>query len=142
MSKRLYQWSVLCVFALFWACTPEEKTEIKSVLINTDLYMAGSKESFSIQATKQMGNVLEITFSYLGGCVEQEPELVWGRGRGNSIPLTLPLKLMVSKADDCFCVMTKTRRFNIKALFENVPEEELALMIEGQSWGSFLVRRP
>jgi hypothetical protein len=142
MSKRLYQWSVLCVFALFWACTPEEKTDIKPVLVNSDLYKAGSKESFSIQDTKQMGNVLEITASFQGGCVEQEPDLVWGRGIGKSIPLTLPLKLVFAKEDTCSTIITKTWRFNIKALFENVPEDELALMIEGQSWGSFLVRKP
>jgi heat shock protein HslJ len=113
----------------------------KPVLINTDTYNAGSKEEFKVLSVSQIGNLLSITASYGGGCVTQEPDLVWGKQLGKSLPPLVPLKLVLAKADNCEALLTKTWYFNLENLFKETQYDELMLSIEGLATGNIRVKK-
>jgi hypothetical protein len=113
----------------------------KPVLISADTYNTGSKEEFKVLAVSQIGNLLSITASYSGGCVTQEPDLVWGKQLGKSLPPLVPVKLVLGKADDCEALLTKTWYFNLENLFKETQYDELLLSIEGLGTGSIKVKK-
>jgi hypothetical protein len=130
-----------CLLGLLCSSCSKDVNEVKAMVFSAEVYRAGSKEVFTINGASQKGNVLEISGSYTGGCIDQEPDLVWGFEMGESLPPFTPIKLVLQNVDNCDKQVSKTWRFDLAELFRIAQADELSLSIEGLNSGMIKVTK-
>ncbi len=140
-SSALKIMPLCCLLGLLCFSCNKEVSEVKAMVFSAEVYQAGSKEVFTVNGASQKGNVLEISGSYTGGCVDQEPDLVWGFEMGQSLPPFVPIKLVLQNADNCDKQVSKTWRFDLTELFSIAQADELSLSIEGLNSGTIRVKK-
>jgi hypothetical protein len=130
----------LALGLLYSGCDSAE-VEVKNMIFSAQVYQEGSKEVFRISGASQKGKVLEICGTYTGGCIDQEPDLVWGFEMGLSLPPFVPIKVVLPKSDDCEKQVSKTWRFDLEELFKLAHADVLLLSIEGLDSGYVKVKK-
>lgn len=106
--------------------------QCRPVLKDNSLYNSANKESdFKIKEAYQIENCLVLEVTYGGGCVEQEPELVWNGNLSKSLPPLASLKLHYRKSDDCEALVTRTYYFDLLPFFAAAAYNEIRVSIDG-----------
>ncbi|HOY21370.1 MAG TPA: hypothetical protein PLC89_28915 [Haliscomenobacter sp.] len=106
--------------------------QCRPVLKDNALYNAESKEvDVVINQAYQIENCLVLDVTYSGGCVEQEPELVWNGNLSKSLPPLASLKLHYTKSDDCEALLSRTYYFDLLPFFKAAGYDEIRVNVIG-----------
>lgn len=115
--------------------------QCRPVLKDLGLFNSANKENdFTIKEAYQIENCLVLEVTYSGGCVEQEPELVWNGGLSKSLPPLASLKLHYRKSDDCEALVSRTYYFDLLPFFSAAGYNEIRVNIGGLK-GEVTVRK-
>ena len=131
--SRMY-YLLAFIFCLLMTCTKEtvqKQTPACLPLLNDiGVYTLESKEVFTIKKLAYDDGCLAVTACYGGGCTEFEPDLVWNKEEGLSIPPQFYLKLYTDVEDNCKALVTKTWTYSLDIIR---PLAEKIIWVEDQS---------
>lgn len=144
MTRKFHILSFALAAMLAWSCEKKQddlqadklvslNSKCRAIVKDAALYNSDSQEKDDavIKEAKVVDNCLELTVAYGGGCVEQEPDLVWNGGLSKSLPPIANLKLHFHKEDNCEALVTKTYAFDLLSFYTATGYNEIRLNIIG-----------